>query len=389
MNKILVVEDSKSLRDVLCFSLKKAGYEVAEAEDGMDGLQKVVEFQPDLILSDIRMPNLDGIEFIKVLRKDSSVLPIPFIFLTVLDKPEDIKKGIDLGAVDYVTKPPNTDILLARIRRQLEQLAQQRSHEQEKLRLKKAYEYSEKLTELKNINGKQIADNLVDKLAIISGNAQLFQKEVDEIVGRIDSLNNIGALLSHVQKMKKMTDSIVDNSQAVSDGLNGLLKEMTVKGSDVNIRHVVGNVLISRRYDAFLKHLEMPLPHMEGDEKFIVTGDEHLFEKSIDTILNILIQYAPLKGVIGVTLEKSDENGFYLKLNCKGPILTDEQKKQIFCLPETPSSSKTSAEIAAFCRLRIVKDDLFSQYSSLGMDEEYKNGVGFKIGMRFKTGDAL
>lgn len=383
MNKILVVEDDVVLRKEMCFLLKMEGFNVAEAENGEDGLKKFVDFQPDLILSDIRMPIMDGLEFLQKLRDEHPVLPIPFIFLSVLDKTEDIKKGLELGAIDYVTKPPDSGILFARIRRQLEQLALQRSHEQGKLRLKKAYEYSERLTELKKRVGKLIVDRIGDKLTVMSGNAQQFRKETDELLIQAESLNNIVELLFSIQKMKRMTDKIVDSTQMVKEGLDELLKEMTTVGVDVDIRIVLANVLASRQFDAFIKHINFPYPPLGGGEQFLVKADEHLVEKSIDTILDFLINYTHQKGIIGVSLEKSDENGFFLKLNSDGLKLTDEQKMQIFCLPESEISSPDSDKLIELARMRIVKDDLFSQNCMLELDDDWAKGVGFKIRFPF------
>jgi CheY-like chemotaxis protein len=109
--RILVVEDDASLRDLLRLHLSAAGYEVQVAEDGIAAGYKVLKSPPDLIITDVNMPNMDGFEFVAALKADKSLPPIPVIFLTSLE--EGDQRGRELGAVGYVTKPVRADRLLA------------------------------------------------------------------------------------------------------------------------------------------------------------------------------------------------------------------------------------------------------------------------------------
>jgi CheY-like chemotaxis protein len=109
--RILVVEDDASLRDLLRLHLSAAGYEVQVAEDGIAAGYKVLQSPPDLIITDVNMPNMDGFEFVAALKADKSLPPIPVIFLTSLEDGD--QRGRELGAVGYVTKPVRADRLLA------------------------------------------------------------------------------------------------------------------------------------------------------------------------------------------------------------------------------------------------------------------------------------
>jgi CheY-like chemotaxis protein len=109
--RILVVEDDASLRDLLRLHLSAAGYEVQVAEDGIAAGYKVLKSPPDLIITDVNMPNMDGFEFVAALKADKSLPPIPVIFLTSLEDGD--QRGRELGAVGYVTKPVRADRLLA------------------------------------------------------------------------------------------------------------------------------------------------------------------------------------------------------------------------------------------------------------------------------------
>src|SRR6478736_5910725 len=112
---LLVDADTKSLR-VLEVSLKKAGFNVTTAVNGLDALAKVETSAPDLIISDTRMPELDGFELVKRLRQNSEWAQIPFMFLASQSDVEDKIRGLELGVEDYLTKPIYIKEIVTRIK---------------------------------------------------------------------------------------------------------------------------------------------------------------------------------------------------------------------------------------------------------------------------------
>ncbi|MFE3846590.1 response regulator transcription factor [Flavobacterium sp. LB3P45] len=104
MAKILIIDDEVRLRETICELLSYAGYDVLDAQDGMDGLQKVERFIPDVILCDIMMPILDGYGFMEK-HKISDYSNIPVIFLTARIELKDQEKGNNLGIKGYLKKP--------------------------------------------------------------------------------------------------------------------------------------------------------------------------------------------------------------------------------------------------------------------------------------------
>ena len=102
--KILIIEDEKTLRFLMVQALVDAGFEVEEAIDGEQGLQKIKENKPDLILLDLLLPGINGYEVLSKINRDSDLESIPIIILSNLGQEEEIKKGMGLGAVDYMIK---------------------------------------------------------------------------------------------------------------------------------------------------------------------------------------------------------------------------------------------------------------------------------------------
>ncbi|MGD2086579.1 MAG: hybrid sensor histidine kinase/response regulator [Candidatus Aminicenantes bacterium] len=117
---IFIVEDVPRNLQVLFHILKKEEYRIAAASDGRQALDMIPEARPDLILLDVMMPEMDGFEVCRQLKKNPVTLDIPIIFLTAKTEGTDIVKGFERGAVDYVTKPFNPAELLARVKTHLE-----------------------------------------------------------------------------------------------------------------------------------------------------------------------------------------------------------------------------------------------------------------------------
>lgn len=111
--KIFVVEDEKSISDIIKYNLTKEGYSVETAFDGEEALRKVFELNPDLILLDIMLPKVDGFQICKKVRESLSV---PILMLTAKEEEVDKVLGLELGADDYITKPFGMRELIARIK---------------------------------------------------------------------------------------------------------------------------------------------------------------------------------------------------------------------------------------------------------------------------------
>lgn len=119
MASILAVDDSASMRQMVSFTLKSAGHDVTEAEDGVDALQKAKSGSYDLILTDVNMPNMDGITLIVELRKLADFKFTPLLMLTTESSSEKKMAGKNAGATGWIVKPFNPDQLLAVIKKAL------------------------------------------------------------------------------------------------------------------------------------------------------------------------------------------------------------------------------------------------------------------------------
>ncbi|MEP5944480.1 MAG: response regulator, partial [Balneola sp.] len=113
---ILVVDDEKDLLDLIEYNLRKEGFNVLKAENGEEGIAMAKEHSPDLVLLDIMMPKMDGLQAVEVMRKDAELKRIPIILLTARSDEKTEVEGLNKGSDDYITKPISTTKLISRIK---------------------------------------------------------------------------------------------------------------------------------------------------------------------------------------------------------------------------------------------------------------------------------
>jgi two-component system alkaline phosphatase synthesis response regulator PhoP len=113
---ILVIEDEEDILELIRYNLDREGYRVVCAESGEKGLEIARRQRPDLVLLDLMLPGLDGLEVCKRMKADSSIAALPIVMVTARGEEADVVTGLELGAEDYVTKPFSPRVLVARVR---------------------------------------------------------------------------------------------------------------------------------------------------------------------------------------------------------------------------------------------------------------------------------
>lgn len=117
MNELIVViDDEEDIRELICYNLEKEGYRVLTAHSGEEGLSVVKNAIPDLIILDLMLPGIDGLQVCRELKKDDAFKAIPIVMVTARGEEPDVVSGLELGAEDYISKPFSPKVLLARIK---------------------------------------------------------------------------------------------------------------------------------------------------------------------------------------------------------------------------------------------------------------------------------
>jgi DNA-binding response OmpR family regulator len=117
---VLIAEDDADIRNLIAYSLEFAGFNVLQAIDGIDAVDKATKQQPDLILLDVKMPKLNGYDACSQLKQQDSTNGIPIVFLSARGQEQEIKQGLELGAEEYILKPFAPDELHRRVKAILE-----------------------------------------------------------------------------------------------------------------------------------------------------------------------------------------------------------------------------------------------------------------------------
>lgn len=115
-NTILAVDDEEDLLELVTFNLKKEGYDVTGATSGEEALRQARTISPDLLILDLMLPGIDGLDVCRILKHDANTRHIPIVMLTAKGSEADVVAGLELGADDYITKPFSPKVLVARVR---------------------------------------------------------------------------------------------------------------------------------------------------------------------------------------------------------------------------------------------------------------------------------
>ena len=260
--RILVVDDQRSNVELMAGVLKARGYDVLTASDGASALEQVREASPDMVVSDILMPGMDGYDMCRRLRADAATVLLPVVLVTSLDPQGERMKGIEAGADDFLTKPINWDELFAKVRSLLrvKTLQDELKGWNTKLeaRVKKQVKQLERLSRLKRFFSPSVAD------AIVAGGEEMLEPHRREIT----------AVFLDLRGFTSFTD------RADPDEVMDLLRAY--------------HAALGRSVDEFGATLE----HFAGDGIMIFFNDplpvEHAAEKSVRMALALQEAFTPI-----------------------------------------------------------------------------------------------
>ncbi|MDF0554604.1 response regulator [Kamptonema sp. UHCC 0994] len=172
MKKILVIEDEALIRLNILDCLENANFDAVGAENGSDGIELAGRYQPDLIICDIMMPDIDGYSVLTEVRQNIVTATTPFIFLSAKSEREDMRLGMEMGADDYITKPCTPTELLSAIAARLEKhnaYIQKSASERDRIRsLQKRVQELQQLSQTREELSKRLSEDLRDPMSNIN-----------------------------------------------------------------------------------------------------------------------------------------------------------------------------------------------------------------------------
>jgi two-component system sensor histidine kinase/response regulator len=267
MKRILVIEDERDVRNNILELLSAEGYEATGASEGEEGFRLAWEKLPDLIICDIRMPGMDGYGVLARLRKEPRTITIPFLYLTALHERQDMRKGMQLGADDFITKPFSREELLDAVQARLEKHTALVDHVQKRITEMRTYLVRslpyELLTPLSSVLGfsELIIDNLnhmsTDQVRDIAQDIHNSGMRLMRLVQNYILLTDLEIIISDPTKIDELRESKIQSartiiteislSKALHDGrendLKIVIEESTIRISEISLQKIVEELL--------------------------------------------------------------------------------------------------------------------------------------------------
>ena len=320
---ILIVDDTPTNLDLVFKYLTRSGFKVLVSQDGMTAIKQAKHAQPDLILLDVMMPEMDGFETCQRLKEQEETKDIPVIFMTALVDVESKVKGFTVGAVDYVTKPFERREVLERINTHLTIRKLQQNLEAEVAERKKAEEaLRTSLTELQTQNEEldafahTVAHNLKSPLTALTGIAQILATDFHDMPSE-----DVERYLNIVYRGGRKANNIVEELLVLAS-----VRKIEVKASPLDMSYIVTEA----KQRAATINLDNKPEFIVPSNWPVAMGYGPWVEEIWVNYISNAIKYGgtPPKIELGSNVEPNDKIRFWVKDN--GPGLTPEEQARLF-----------------------------------------------------------
>lgn len=379
-NYILIVDDVPLNLQMLGGLLQSKGYEVAPASSGAIALEMAQTQTPDLILLDIQMPEMDGFKVCKLLKENPITKDIPVIFLTAFVETEDIVRGFELGAVDYISKPFNSSELIARVNTHLSLKKATDLINESNKKLVLSNENLETLnTELKNANSMKnrmlsmVAHDLKNPLGGIQGLVSFLISD--------DRLIKYADIVESLDLMQKSSTSMLDLVKEILDSAALEIGRIQLNTDVVSIEDLVQAAVWQNKPNAEMKQQQLILSSIDTANNYFMTkADSKRLSQVFDNLISNAIKYSPFSKPIDVTIE-SFENNIIISVADQGPGVSDEDKEKMFGYFQRLSAQPTGGESSSGIGLSIVKQIVELHNGKVWVESDLGKGSTFIVSL--------
>ena len=324
MFKILIVEDTLTIREEIHDILVMEGYTVFEAENGSIGFEIALKKHPDLIISDILMPKLNGFEMYKKLQNNKTTKLIPLIFLSAKAEKSDIRAGMNLGAEDYLTKPIDVEDLLNTVKIKIDK------------KLLLAQEIIDKTTTISAILQQQkkeldnyaqlISHELKTPLRNISDILIWIREELAHPISSENSINSIELLEKKVERMELLLTKLEQYKN---------IRSSSFKKNKINLNTIAKKVIAKLQVPSHIKiEIKNKLPTLFADEIMLEKVFEILIQNALDHI-------DKKKGLILLACETTEED-YLFSIKDNGIGIKTKYHEKIFEMFQTIDSNNST-----------------------------------------------
>ncbi|MDM8558439.1 hybrid sensor histidine kinase/response regulator [Candidatus Parabeggiatoa sp. HSG14] len=352
---VLIVDDNSQNLRVLGNILKENGLSPAFAKNGVKGLNSAKKKLPDLILLDIMMPEMNGFEVCEKLKQYPTTKDIPVIFLTAKTEKEDIIKGLEQGAVDYVTKPFNTKELMTRVNTHLE--------------LKSAKEELRQALAAKDKFFSIITHDLMNPLSALVDLSKILAKEQDE--------NEKNELTKLVQQSSKQAYNLLENLLEWSRSQTGRIQ---INPGKLNLKFLVDMNIKLLESQAKAKNITV----FSSVEITSIFADEHTLATVIRNLLSNAIKFTKPFGKVEIGT-KEEDNFVEISVSDTGIGIKSTDVNKLFQIDVPHTTRGTAKEEGTGLGLILCKEFIEKNRGSIGIESELGKGSRFYIRLPKKT----
>ncbi len=363
--KLLLVDDNNDNIQLAITLLKKKNYIIEFVFNGFDAIKKVSQYQPDLILLDIMMPEMDGFEVCKILKNDANTKDIPIIFLSARSEIESIVEGFAIGGADYITKPFKQLELIARIDTHLSIRASQ----------KLIMMQNQKLVELNK-----------DKDLLMQITAHDLKNPISGIAGLLDYIaNNFGKLKS--SDLEEIIDTAKYGLNSAMNIIGDLLDSYAFETNKIKINMEIFdlNSLVQKTCQQHKRRAQsknIRLVCSASQNYFYIDADKIKTARILDNIISNSIKYSPEETSIKVSTYLTDEFVDVI-ISDSGPGFNKEDMGKLFQKYTTLSAKPTGREISTGLGLYIVEKLTTAMNAEISIKNNINGGAEFCL--RFKV----
>jgi len=317
--KVLIVDDNTKIMAIAEVHLKKEGLEVLCVEDGKSALESARQEKPDLILLDVDMPDMSGFEVCQILKDDAELVMIPVVFLTAADDNKSRVRGLDLGAVDYVTKPFDSFELRARVRAALrtkqlqDQLATMNLELEE--RVDQRTEEIKQLLEQKDAFVNQLSHDLKTPLTPLVALLPMVAERTEDV----ESKKMLDLIMNNVDYMRNLTERTLQLAQLNSPEVSLRVEKVDLASEIRNTIESLSSVFKENGIE-IVNNTTTPLD---------IEADRMLIKELIHNLVSNTIKYTNGDGVVTFGSFLKDDN-VEISIKDTGIGMTIEQQKRIF-----------------------------------------------------------
>ena len=354
---VLAVDDERHNLTLLERVLRN--YRVISVTNAQAALDTLAQAPFDLILLDIMMPGMDGLETLEQIRTNPKIADIPVILISAFSDGQTIVAGLEAGANDYITKPIDTDITLARVRTQIALKKLQDERKQTITELQAAQEMKDRLLRM-------ASHDLKGPLMNIRMAANLMEPSIDCI---IDGNSLLGAVESSLDTMQNVIKDFLDTAALQTGALDLHLEPVAA-------RTLIENVLEENQINALRKHIKLETQDMRG----VIIADVARFHQTLGNLVSNAIKYSPTDTTVTIWTE-CDDTTVTIYVADEGPGIPLSEQDKLFTQFGKLSPRPTGGESSTGLGLWIVKHLVTLQNGRVGYLSPRDGGSIFWIQM--------